>query len=88
MVRSKCLKNFWSPIVINFTGSPLPEESFVYIMSVYLVSEYFWLEHSKKNAGLFHPNFGSNMDKPSHWVTFCNDIFNPTFVSIFDPNLG
>jgi len=41
MVRSMCLKNFWSPIVINFTGSPLPEESFVYIMSVYLVSEYF-----------------------------------------------
>ncbi len=26
MVRSKCLNNFWSPIFINFTGSPLYEE--------------------------------------------------------------
>jgi len=36
-----------------------------------------WVElilHSK-NAGLFEPNFGSNMDEPSHWVTFFNYIF-------------
>jgi len=24
-------------------------------------------------------NFGSNMDKPSHWDTFFNYIFNQTF---------
>jgi len=24
--------------------------------------------HSKKNAGLFQPKFGSNMDKPKCWV--------------------
>jgi len=29
----------------------------------------------KKIAGLVKPNFGSNMDKPSHWVTFCNYIY-------------
>jgi len=26
--------------------------------------------YHSKNAVLFHPNFGSNMDKPSHWVIF------------------
>jgi len=26
--------------------------------------------YTLKIAGLFYPNFGSNMDKPSHWVTF------------------
>jgi len=46
--------------------------------------------HSKKNAGLFQPKFGSNVDKPKCWVkkfklkvevglNFCNCIFNPTF---------
>jgi len=34
---------------------------------------------SKKNAWLFQPNLGSNMDKPRHWVKFLHDIFNPTF---------
>jgi len=24
--------------------------------------------HSKKNAGLFQPKFGSNIDKPKCWV--------------------
>jgi len=32
--------------------------------------------YTLKNAG---PNFGSNMDKPSHWVQFLNYIFNPMF---------
>jgi len=38
---------------------------------------------------LFEPNFGLNMDKPSHWVTFLNYIFNPTagFVYIL-PKIG
>jgi len=32
--------------------------------------------HSEKNAGLFQPKFGSNMDEPSHLDTFLNTIFN------------
>jgi len=34
--------------------------------------------HSKK-GWVVHPNFGSDMDKPNHWVTFYIDIFNPMF---------
>jgi len=32
-----------------------------------------------KNAGLFQPKFGPNVDKPSNWVNILNDIFNPKF---------
>jgi len=35
-----------------------------------------------KNAGLFQPKFGSNIDKPSNWVNLDDiliDIFNPKF---------
>jgi len=41
-------------------------------------------KYTLKNAGLFYPNFGSNVDKPSYWVTFLNDIFtiNDIFVHI------
>jgi len=38
-----------------------------------------WYTVKKKNVGCFNPIFGSNMDKPSHLVTFLNDIFNPLF---------
>jgi len=34
--------------------------------------------YTLKNAGLL-TQIRPNMDKPSHWVTFLNDIFNPKF---------
>jgi len=51
-----------------------------------------------KNAGLFQPKFGSNIDKPKCWVKNVTFTFNCNFfktfltqhlgLSIFDPNLG
>jgi len=35
--------------------------------------------HILKTAGLFQPNFGSNMDEPSRWFKFLNYIFNTRF---------
>jgi len=35
-----------------------------------------------KKPGLFQPNFGSNMDKPSHWVKTVNTFLNPMVVFV------
>jgi len=32
-----------------------------------------------KNAELFQPKFGSNIDKSSNWVNILNENFNPKF---------
>jgi len=40
-------------------------------------SDFMLKARTNKFLGCF--NLGSNMDKPSHWVTFFNYIFNPTF---------
>jgi len=42
----------------------------------------------KKNAGLFQPNFGSNVDKPRRWVIFFIQILTQrSGLSIFYLNL-
>jgi len=41
-----------------------------------LVFYYLFFFHSK-NAGLFNPNFGSNMDKPKRWVKNVFKKYNP-----------
>jgi len=59
---------------------------------------YFWGKYTyRKNAGLFQPKFGSNMDKPKCWVKNAIQIviptstftFSCTFVNyIFNPAFG
>jgi len=51
--------------------------------------------YTLKNAGLFQPKFGSNMDKPKCWVkNVIKKLVGLKFLtqylglSIFDPNLG
>jgi len=48
------------------------------------------LHYTLKNAGLFQPKFGSNMDKPSRWVTFFYISFLTQYLGLtmFDPKLG
>jgi len=42
--------------------------------------------YTLKNAGLFEPKFGSNMDKPKYWVKNVISNFNPTSTFTFNCN--
>jgi len=45
--------------------------------------------YSKKLLGSFNPTLGQIWTNPSHWVTFFNYIFNPTFGFVhFWPKVG
>jgi len=41
--------------------------------------------HTLKNAGLFQPKLGSNMDKPKCWVT---NVIKKMFKLHFNPTFG
>jgi len=51
----------------------------IFLDTIQYIIYYYSIYYTLKIAGLFLPNFGSKMDQPSHWVTFFNYIFNPTF---------
>jgi len=53
-------------------------ENSALITGINYILKYRMFTHSK-NAGLFQPKFGSDIDKPNNWVNILNDIFNPTF---------
>jgi len=58
-------------------------------MSFKNVTQWLGLSIHSKNAGLFLPNFGSNMDKHKRWVKNVNkNVTQWLGLPIFDSKLG